>query len=44
MVSEVFAEDGVQLALNGKIIKGRQQIMEYRRIKSSWSRRDNPVP
>jgi hypothetical protein len=28
MVSEIFAEDGVQLALNGKIIKGRQQIME----------------
>ncbi|MGH9820073.1 MAG: YybH family protein, partial [Pyrinomonadaceae bacterium] len=28
MVAAVFAEDGVQLAGSGKIIKGRQQIME----------------
>ncbi|MDX6385754.1 MAG: hypothetical protein QOK48_3327 [Blastocatellia bacterium] len=28
MVAAIFAEDGVQLAGNGKIIKGRQQIME----------------
>ncbi len=27
-VAAIFAEDGVQLAGNGKIIKGRQQIME----------------
>lgn len=28
LVASVFAEDGVQLARNGRIIKGRQQIME----------------
>ena len=28
MVAAIFADDGVQLAGNGKIIKGRQQIME----------------
>jgi uncharacterized protein (TIGR02246 family) len=28
MVSAIFAEDGVQLTLSGKVIKGRQQIME----------------
>jgi len=28
MVSEIFADDGVQLANNGRVFKGRQQIME----------------
>lgn len=28
MVSMIFAEDGVQLTLSGKVFKGRQQIME----------------
>jgi uncharacterized protein (TIGR02246 family) len=28
MVSLIFAEDGVQLTLSGKVVKGRQQIME----------------
>ena len=28
MVAAIFADDGVQLAGNGKIFKGRQQIME----------------
>ncbi len=28
MVAAIFAEDGVQLAGSGKIIKGRQQILE----------------
>jgi uncharacterized protein (TIGR02246 family) len=28
MVASIFADDGVQLSGNGKIIKGRQQIME----------------
>lgn len=27
MVSAIFAEDGVQLTLSGKVVKGRQQIM-----------------
>jgi uncharacterized protein (TIGR02246 family) len=31
IVSAIFAEDGVQLAGNGKIIKGRQQILERQR-------------
>jgi hypothetical protein len=28
MVAAIFAEDGVQLASSGKLIKGRQQILE----------------
>src|SRR5216684_4431713 len=28
MVAAIFADDGVQLAGSGKLIKGRQQIME----------------
>jgi uncharacterized protein (TIGR02246 family) len=28
MVAAIFADDGVQLAGNGKLIKGRQQILE----------------
>jgi uncharacterized protein (TIGR02246 family) len=28
MVASIFADDGVQLAGSGKIVKGRQQIME----------------
>ena len=31
MVAAIFADDGVQLAGSGKIIKGRQQIMERQR-------------
>jgi uncharacterized protein (TIGR02246 family) len=32
MVAAIFAEDGVQLAGNGKLIKGRQLIMERQKI------------
>lgn len=28
MVAAIFAEDGVQLSLSGKVIKGRQEILE----------------
>jgi uncharacterized protein (TIGR02246 family) len=28
MIASIFAEDGVQLSASGKLIKGRQQIME----------------
>jgi len=31
MVSAIFAEDGVQLSLSGKVIKGRQEIWSVRR-------------
>jgi uncharacterized protein (TIGR02246 family) len=31
MVAAIFAEDGVQLAGNGKIIKGRKQIAELQK-------------
>ena len=32
MVAAIFAEDGVQLAGSGKIIKGPQQIMERQKV------------
>jgi uncharacterized protein (TIGR02246 family) len=32
MVAAIFAKDGVQLSLNGKVIKGRQQILERQTI------------
>jgi uncharacterized protein (TIGR02246 family) len=32
MVAAVFADDGVQLAGDGKIIKGRQQILERQKV------------
>jgi uncharacterized protein (TIGR02246 family) len=31
MTAALFAEDGVQLARNGKLVKGRQQILERQR-------------
>ncbi|HMF56340.1 MAG TPA: SgcJ/EcaC family oxidoreductase [Pyrinomonadaceae bacterium] len=31
MVAAIFADDGVQLSSNGKVFKGRQQIMERQR-------------
>src|SRR5258708_26617516 len=32
MVAAIFAEDGIQLAGSGKLIKGRQQIMERQKV------------
>ena len=32
MVAAIFAEDGVQLAGNGKVIKGRKQIAERQKV------------
>lgn len=41
MVSAIFAEDGVQLALSGKVFKGRQQITE--RLKAAMEGADPGV-
>lgn len=41
MVSAIFAEDGVQLTLSGKVIKGPQQIME--RMKTAMEGADPGV-
>ena len=41
MVSLIFAEDGVQLTLSGKVVKGRQQIME--RLKTAMDGADPGV-
>ena len=41
MVSAIFLEDGVQLTLSGKVIKGRQQIME--RMKTAMEGADPGV-
>jgi uncharacterized protein (TIGR02246 family) len=32
MVAAIFAEDGVQLASSGKLIKGRQQILDRQKV------------
>src|SRR5258705_12351653 len=41
MVSAIFAEDGVQLTLSGKVFKGRQQIMQ--RLKAAMEGADPGV-
>lgn len=41
MVSAIFADDGVQLTLSGKVVKGRQQIME--RLKAAMEGADPGV-